>query len=230
MSQHDTPMDEPHFGQPDQPNQMYQEPRTSILAIASLVCSLVCCVPGLPALGALLGLGGLLAVSRNPMLRGTGLAIAGIVLGVLFTLGQGLIVMGGVRGYTELRDAPVRMLEIGFAGNYSDFRDRVAGAGTDEQAEQFFNELRDRHGEVRSAEIDFDGFMRQFQQAGGTVDDEVTFVWRIEFERATVELEAVMREEDQVPGAEYIIFHSLTVRDDERGDLRFPPGEAGPDS
>lgn len=229
MSQHDTPIDEPRFDEPDQPSQMGQEPRTSILAIVSLVCSLVCCVPLLPTLGALLGIGGLVAISRNPMLRGSGLAITGIVLGLLFTLGQGLVAMSGVRGYLELRDVPVRMLELGYAGNYSDFRDRMDGAGTDEQAEQFFNELQSRYGEARAAEMNFDAFMQQFQQPGGPAENEITFVWRVEFENETVEVEAVMREEDQVPGAEFIVFRSLTIRDENRDDLRFPPGESEPD-
>lgn len=61
--------------------------RTSVMAILSLVCSLICCIPGLGAIGALFGVGGLIGIkSSNGRVGGTGLAITGIILGMLATL------------------------------------------------------------------------------------------------------------------------------------------------
>jgi len=82
------------FGQPPQQAQPYQpmqqpggEPpakgKLSGLAIASLVLSLIMCVPICPFIGAILGIVAVLKIGKNPSLRGKGMAIAGIVLGIV---------------------------------------------------------------------------------------------------------------------------------------------------
>jgi hypothetical protein len=69
--------------------------RVSLLAIFSLVCSLICCIPGLGLLGTGLGIGGLFSVKRaQGRLTGGGMAIAGIVLGLLTSMAW----MGGIIG------------------------------------------------------------------------------------------------------------------------------------
>jgi hypothetical protein len=61
--------------------------RVSLLAVFSLICSLICCIPGLGMLGTGLGIGGLFSVSRaQGRLTGGGMAIAGIVLGLLSSM------------------------------------------------------------------------------------------------------------------------------------------------
>lgn len=63
------------------------KPRTSGAAIASLVCGLLGCVPFLTGLLAIiLGIVGL-KKTRDPMVTGRGLAIAGLVLGCLSFVG-----------------------------------------------------------------------------------------------------------------------------------------------
>jgi hypothetical protein len=58
-------------------------PRTSGAAITSLVCGLLLCVPALSGLLAIIfGIVGMSA-TRNPMVRGRGMAIAGLILGIL---------------------------------------------------------------------------------------------------------------------------------------------------
>ncbi len=60
--------------------------RTSLLAVFSLVFSLVCCIPGTGAIGAILGGASLVAInSARGRLRGTGMAVTGIVLGLVVT-------------------------------------------------------------------------------------------------------------------------------------------------
>ena len=62
-------------------------PRTSVLAILSLVCSLICFIPGLSAIGSLLGVFALLGISASKgRVKGTGLAIAGIAVGIVVSL------------------------------------------------------------------------------------------------------------------------------------------------
>ena len=58
--------------------------RTSGLAVVSLVCSLIFCIPLLGLLGAVLGIASLRA-TRQPGVRGRGLAIGGIIVGLLAT-------------------------------------------------------------------------------------------------------------------------------------------------
>lgn len=60
--------------------------RTSVMAILSLVCSIICCIPGLGVLGVLLGVFSLIGIGGSGgRVRGKGLAIAGIILGLLAT-------------------------------------------------------------------------------------------------------------------------------------------------
>lgn len=60
--------------------------RTSIMAIFSLVLSLICCIPGLGLLGALFGIGALVGISSSRgRVGGKGLAITGIVIGLIVT-------------------------------------------------------------------------------------------------------------------------------------------------
>jgi hypothetical protein len=76
----------------------YPEPdRTSIAAVLSLVCSLVCCIPGLGVLGTVLGVFGLIGIGRsNGRVGGKGLAIAGIIIGLLVSALWIGIVFGGM--------------------------------------------------------------------------------------------------------------------------------------
>src|SRR5262245_43405191 len=68
--------------------------RTSILAIISLILSLICIIPGFGLLGAIFGLAGLIGIMQSRgRVGGTGLAVAGMILGLLFSavwIGVGL--------------------------------------------------------------------------------------------------------------------------------------------
>ena len=61
--------------------------RTSVMAILSLVCSIICCIPGLGILGALLGVFALVGIGGSRgRVGGKGLAIAGVIVGLLVTV------------------------------------------------------------------------------------------------------------------------------------------------
>ncbi len=69
-----------------EPNEI-SKPRTSAAAIASLVCGLLGCVPFLTGLAAVvLGIVGI-KKTKDPMITGKGMAIAGLVLGCLSLAG-----------------------------------------------------------------------------------------------------------------------------------------------
>lgn len=98
--------------------EIYTEPeRTSVAAVFSLVCSLVCCIPGVSLLGAVLGLVALLGIGRSRgRVGGRGLAIAGIILGLLFTMLWVGIAVGVNSGLKEY----VRNMQPAIGGIYGD--------------------------------------------------------------------------------------------------------------
>ncbi|MEO1583259.1 MAG: DUF4190 domain-containing protein [Planctomycetota bacterium] len=79
--------------------------RISLLAIGSLVLSLVCCIPGLPTLGSVLGVFSLISITKNgPALRGKALAIIAIVLGTILSIGQVVLAIGAAQQTAATRD------------------------------------------------------------------------------------------------------------------------------
>ena len=88
-------------------NEPMPEARTSMLAILSLVCSLICCIPGLSILGTLLGAVAILRISgSNGRRKGTGLAIAGIVIGLFISVCY-------IGGYAALSTGIKQMMGVG---------------------------------------------------------------------------------------------------------------------
>ena len=93
--------------------------RTSGAAIASLICGLLFCVPFLTSLLAFIfGLVGI-SSTKNPNVRGRGMAIAGLILGILGLLTWG----GGAHWFRHAMQSTVA--ERGFARTYVD--DLLAG-------------------------------------------------------------------------------------------------------
>jgi uncharacterized membrane protein len=88
------------------------QPRTSGAAITSLVLGLLFCVPFVTGLGAVLaGLIGL-STTRKPNVSGKGLAIAGLILGLLSVVGWGVI--AGLFGAAWKLAAPDRKTAVTF--------------------------------------------------------------------------------------------------------------------
>jgi hypothetical protein len=77
--------------------------RTSVAAVISLVSGLVFCIPGLTGLIAVItGIVGI-ATTGNPAVKGRGMAIAGLILGILSLVGWGAIAVVGVSAYQKAR-------------------------------------------------------------------------------------------------------------------------------
>lgn len=71
------------------PGEPILEQRTSVMAIIALVCSLICFLPALPALGVVLGIIALVMIGgSNGRLSGRGLSIAAIIIGLILTFIQ----------------------------------------------------------------------------------------------------------------------------------------------
>jgi hypothetical protein len=88
------------------PGDMMMEQKTSVLAIIALVCSLICLLPVIPALGVILAVIALVMIAGSGgRLGGRGLALAALILGLIFTALQiGIVValtkgLGAFSGY-----------------------------------------------------------------------------------------------------------------------------------
>jgi hypothetical protein len=101
--------------QPPYGGGMYQppmQPRTSGAAITSLIMGILLCIPAITGLGAILfGIIGL-GSTRKPGVRGKGLAITGLILGLLNLVGWG--VFGGIMGVAWKATGPDRATAVSF--------------------------------------------------------------------------------------------------------------------
>lgn len=94
------------FAQGDPGEYAYDQPqRTSVLAILSLVLSLICFLPLLGVLGILFGVFALVGIgSSGGRVKGTGLAIAGIVIGLIVSVlwtGAGFAINSGLQQFPK---------------------------------------------------------------------------------------------------------------------------------
>lgn len=210
------------------PPQMGPKLKTSALAIASLVCSLFFCCPLGTIPGVLLGIAALVSISANPMRRGRGVAITGIVLGVLFTVGQ-IVVYPKVYKITAdsivlVNHGPNEALAAGFAGNMPAFRDRFFKAGalaSDQEATEFIGQLRSRYGEFVS------GHPRQASTPpfGQT---QMVMTYTLEFDRGMMPADVELVFADPNTGGLVFKLGSITVVDEQQGNLTYPPQPADP--
>ncbi len=136
-----------------------QESRTSILAILSLVCSLVCVIPFLGLLGAILGIAAMFGISRSQgMLRGNGMAVTGIVVGLLVTviwlgIGIGMAQFNGALGKRFIAPVAsvVQALEADdFKTARGSFDKSLNSAVTDEQMTAFVASYQAELGHFKS--------------------------------------------------------------------------------
>lgn len=137
------------------PGPLALEPeRTSILAVLSLICSLLCCIPGFGLLGSLMGVGALVSIGgSNGRVGGKGLAWAGVILGLLATLLWGGVAIGGGQAYRAMQtefakvDVPLRALDQGdFATARTLLTPAAQAQATDEVMATFRDAYRDQLG------------------------------------------------------------------------------------
>lgn len=212
------------------------EPRRAIvrggsnpLAAISLVCSLVFLCPITTFLGPVIGLFALLSTREDPARRGRGMAVAGIVIGTVFSLMWGAIMVMYV---AEMRRAQFRMialpteaLEFGTEGDVDAFQARFTPDGAelpDEVAAAFLDALGDRYGEFQPEPT------RTHTPEGGEAG---TVEFELVFEAASPRAVLVFHIEPGVRNfSETVRIESLEIVDPERGNLRYPPRESGSDA
>ena len=201
-----------------------QPPKTSRLAVTSLIFSLILCCPLTTILGPLLGLVSVIRIGGNPALKGRGIAVAAILLGAIFTGGQ----FWGGRWIYETIFVPMFVgpsdaLATGFDGDIAGFKDHFYGPGasaSDAEAVAFIAELERRYGRFVSCELDQQG---QPESQGSVMQ----FDYRIVFADQTVGCETEIVYADKRTGEWPLKLGYVTIFDDDLGDLTFPDSDWG---
>lgn len=163
------------YGGTIQPDEIIVEQRTSILAILSLVFGLLCFVPGLGLIGLICGIAALLAIaSSGGRVAGKGLAIAGIVLSLLFSA----IWIGGYLGARQIwataqgkvMQPLVKVVENTEAGDWAAARQGMtsttANGVTDEDFKKFREAYQAELGSFQSTPTDFWSYISGFAKGG----------------------------------------------------------------
>lgn len=138
------------YAQTDFGPDYYPEQRTSVLAILSLVFSLICCLPGTGVVGIVLGIAAIVAIaSAQGRLAGRGMAIAGLIIGV-FTTVLWLAVGFGMMSFAGSLNIYGESIEDMQAGRPADARLVLAPSAdtavTDERLVAFGQQITDEWG------------------------------------------------------------------------------------
>ena len=205
------------------------ETKMSGMAVMGLICSLVFCCPVVSILGPLLGAGAMVRIGGNPALRGRGVAIAAIVIGIATT---GL----GGAGYYKLYDVVAKMqaaieevpdqaFTAGASGDYAAFHDGMyPGPGVvfgDDEAAAFFTEFERRYGAPTSVALN------ATQQASpspmGTPSIPLNYTIYTESGQSVPAVITIVIA-DEVTGELWINrMGEIRISDSDNGDLIYPP-------
>ncbi len=128
----------PYVSDPYGHDQLSEPPRTSLMAIISMVLSLIgCCLP-IGFLGAILGVFSLVGISSSRgRVTGKGFAVAGIIIGVINTAIQVSLFVAmekGFKAYVGITEPIYKNLE---SGDFDSVRLALSGASATTTDEQF---------------------------------------------------------------------------------------------
>jgi hypothetical protein len=198
---------------------------TSGLAIGSLICSLIICCPLVTIFGPILGIAAMGKIGSPPRQRGKGLAIAGIIIGILTTVASSVLIFYGVRHtiniFKFIETAPQQAMQAGTAGDLNAFRSSFHGVGanaSDEQIQSFLDDVEERYGDFVSTEVD----RRTAQPVPfGSTAFPMSFILQFRDTAVTAEVEVILA--DPATGKQMQKIGYILIEDSDLGDLRFPP-------
>ena len=198
--------------------------RTSNWAVASLLCSLACC-PVATLLGPLLGLRALVQIRANPTtVRGRGIAIAGIVIGLAISLVWiAAAIWWQFNARLPMLNGPRDALQAGLAGDVARFKAAFVGddpAGPADEAIAFLNQLSTRYGRL------LDSTLSQSPITKPTLSGpaELRITYTLTFDQSQVEAEAAFVTFAPSAAIPKPVFKWAWIRviDPLRGDLVYP--------
>jgi len=201
----------------------------STLATVSLICSFIICCPIVTIFGPLLGLIALVKLKRNPALKGKGFAWTGIIVGTISTIISVLLIVVVVTfGFTvidRMAMAAQTTIQAGYDGDYETFRDSMSSMNspvTDEEIQEFIEELRTRYGTFDSVVFDMEPDTQTLQQTGG----DAAMPMHLVFEETDVSAEILLRPIPNNSSPLDLTFqlNCILIIDPVNGDLAFPAG------
>ena len=214
-------------------NPEVQPPKTSRLAVTSLIFSLILCCPLTTILGPLLGLVSVIRIGGNPALKGRGIAVAAILLGAIFTGGQFWCAYKLYAVFAvPVKEGPRAAMAAGFAGDLAGFKSGLFGdaaAASDGEAQAFIDELGRRYGAFVSCRLDEAEFERNPPSMEQMMKPVKPFPYVFEFENATVTADVEFGTVDPNTGRFLggVKFGQIVVHDSDLGDLTFPDPDWG---
>lgn len=151
--------------------------RTSVLAILSLVSSLICCIPGLGALGAVLGGLSLIRIgSSNGRRTGKGLAITGIVIGLIVSILWVFIFIGASATMAQAAKIFQPMVQAATAPDAATLRAKVsptlANVLTDADFANFKAKIDAEIGAVQPPPTGMIAFFKQYGEVGQLMQNQ----------------------------------------------------------
>lgn len=149
--------------------------RMSVLAVISLVCGIIGCVPPLFLLAILLGVVAIFLIAGSKgRVRGTGLAIGGVVLGLIFTAMWVFIGIGAVSVAQELNKTIIMPSQAALTGlekgDRTALRKMLSSTAstniTDAQIDQFAADVKAEFGSFRAVPDSFMDLFEAWKRAG----------------------------------------------------------------
>ena len=187
------------------------------LAIASLVCSLLMCCPVVTLVGAILGIAGLFH-TKGGRRRGRGLAITGLVLGILFTVGGVVVGFWAWRSFGQvIFRGPALVMEAGYAGDDAGVKQYFDAdhVPNDEEIDAFFATAKTRFGEFHFATIQDNSNQPQPR------NQKFEFPYDVVFAKASLIANVEINANENVKTGSGSMFGivKITIVDSEAGDL-----------
>ena len=202
-------------------------PQTGKLAVASLVCGLVFCCPLTTLLAPILGLAHFITAKGKPWVRGAGLAVGGMLLGLVFSAGWIFIAWGTAQVIAQMTNVPREALMALSAGDLGAFKTQWIGLdeGPETTAEiaAFGRAVRGRYGMF--VDLRLDDQTERAPEATGLAYLPFLVVFRPE-SGPDVEVSALAGYAPTGNGLEMKLAE-LTFFDAELGDLVFPDSDFG---
>ena len=149
--------------------------RMSVLAVIALVCGIIGCVPPLSLLAIILGVAAIFLIAGSKgRVRGTGLAIGGVVLGLIFTGIWVLIVIGGVTFAQQVQttiiipaQTAIKGIEQGDRAPLRKMLSSTASANiTDAQIDQFASDVKAEFGAFKALPDSLGDLYEAWKRAG----------------------------------------------------------------
>ena len=190
---------------------------TSGLAIASLVCSLVVCCPGVTSLVAIvLGIAAFFTTGAGRK-GGRGLAIAGMSLGLIGLIAWGMFASFAGSMVVQIMESPNTVMREAYAGNDTAVAAEFASgkAPTPAEIQAFVAEAKARYGEFEE--------MIPGEQNQNSQGQLVEFPYTMKFENDTVEGLVDFQFLSLSDGFQLI---SITIQDSKQGDIVLKAGGA----